>query len=190
MTTYEEATLLIQAATLVTQAIILIAGIATVIVYFRQHQFMRDQLQQTIIMQRRELYVNMTTSLEDEDVVTMMLHAADHFDLDVYEKRYKGHYDRIKSYFLMKRKYLYLLLSTSFNTNEKDPGKAAPALWLNELCEYQEFRDVHESQKKYYPQFGRMVDNILSVQGGTGTKWALTEFDSPDLSRSTVEGMA
>ena len=61
----------------------------------------------------------------------------------------------------MKRKYLYLVLTTSSKTALWDPAREAPRAWLKELCVYQEFRDVHLAQGHYYPKFQKRVDRAL-----------------------------
>ena len=159
--------------TLVLGGIGIAAGIVTVLVYYRQLRAMQasleqqralleqqqDSLENQLVMQRRELYSNMTTSLTADEVNAMMLHVADHFNIDVYKQRYEGNDKRVWSYLLMKRKYLYLVLSTSFRTSKDDPAGSAPLTWLNELIEYREFLDVHASQAKYYPKFAALVDD-------------------------------
>jgi hypothetical protein len=178
MTLYEALSLLLGAS-------VLIAAVVTVIVYFRQLKAMQASLQHQLMMQRRELYLS-TTSLSDSDIDTMMLHAADHFDRDVYEKRYVGDDKRIRSYFLMKRKYLYLVITTSYRTDERDPARFGPGIWMKELCSYQEFRDVHDSQGKYYPQFAALVDRELKRVGGDACKWAFCEWTNGEGTRDNA----
>src|ERR1700693_369836 len=90
--------------TLVLGGIGIAAGIVTVLVYYRQLRAMQasleqqralleqqqDSLENQLVMQRRELYSNMTTSLTADEVNAMMLHVADHFNIDVYKQRYEG----------------------------------------------------------------------------------------------------
>jgi hypothetical protein len=54
---------LYKAQSLMRQIFLLVAGAVAVIVYFKQLKAMRASLQQTLIMQRRELYSSMTNSL-------------------------------------------------------------------------------------------------------------------------------
>jgi hypothetical protein len=72
----------------------------------------------------------------------------------------------------MKGKYLDLVLTTSFHTDSRDPAGLAPMLWLKELCQYQEFRDVHASQGKYYPAFALLLDRELQ-SACSHCKWAV-----------------
>jgi hypothetical protein len=131
----------------VIQTLTFVTAISTLVVLYRQLRTALNSVRLSTMMQRRDMYIGLTNTLPEKDVETMLLHAVDHFDGDVYLKRYRGHPDRIKSYFLMKRKYLYLLLTTHLNTQYWDPARDAPKIWLGELCRYQEFRDVHASQR-------------------------------------------
>jgi len=162
----------IEFITMVIQAIGIIPVAIAAIIYLAQLFSMRESHIQSLIIQRRELYFK-TTSLTEEELDTMLLHLADHFDLTIYFQRYKGNRQRIKSYFLMKRKYLYLVIVIFYRKSRLDPVGSAPGIWLNELCSYQEFRDVHASQSKYYPRFAKRVDKILNRRAGLEPKWAL-----------------
>ena len=75
---------------LVIQVFLLVAGLGALVVYWFQLRAMRKSLQQTLIMQRRELYTGMTTSLTDDEVSAMMLHVADHFNPEIYRERLCG----------------------------------------------------------------------------------------------------
>lgn len=164
------------------QTLTFLTTISTFIVLYRQLHTAVNNVRLSTMMQRRDMYIGLTNTLPEKDVEAMLLHPADHFDGDVYLNRYRGHPDRIKSYFLMKRKYLYLLLTTHLNTQYWDPAREAPKIWLEELCQYQEFRDVHASQRHYYPGFAEKVDQVLRLTTLKG--WAL---DQP-ITRGQREG--
>jgi hypothetical protein len=168
MTAYEVCSLTLEAS-------LLVAGVATVIVYFNQLKTMRAQTEYTLVLKRRELYSNMTTSLTADEVAAMMLHVADHFDIDVYRERYAGNDKRIWSYLLMKRKYLFLVWTTWFRTSKHDPSGLAPRIWLEDLCKYQEFQDVHASQGRYYGKFADLVDQELRKRKDKPHVWALEQ---------------
>jgi hypothetical protein len=164
----------------------LVAGIVTVVVYHRQLKAMRGALVQQqfsleqqqaalenqLLMQRRELYSSMTTTLTADEVSAMLLHVADHLDVEVYKTRYAGSERRIRSYFLMKRKYLYLVLSTSFKTKFDDPAGMARKIWLDDLISYREFQDVHACQAHYYPLFAKLVDERMAAKQIHHLRWA------------------
>jgi hypothetical protein len=104
--------------------------------------------------------LNITEPLDDDVMSTMTLHLADHIDRAIYQERYRDT-DRLRSYLLMKRKYLYLCLSLEFETIVPDHMKGITWQWLCELCQYQEFRDVHASQKHYYAAFSLLVEEAI-----------------------------
>lgn len=72
----------------------------TVIVYYKKLKTVQASLQQTLVIQRRDLYSSWTTSLSGNEVDTMMLHVADHSDPKIYEARYARNPQRIPSYLL------------------------------------------------------------------------------------------
>lgn len=110
---------------------------------------------------RHQHFIALTDCLTDKIEETMLLHVIDHFQPDVYRARYEGKETATKSYLLMKRKYLYLLVSFRLERNFPLPEKGTAKIWIQELCRYQEFRDVHESQKHYYKEFGPYVDELI-----------------------------
>ena len=96
----------------------------------------------------------------------MTFHAADHFDPKICEIRSAGNPQRIRSYLL-----------TAYRIRDADPARSAPGTWLTELCDYQEFLDVHASQSKYYPEFAGRVNREL--EGRTTWRWALEPKANP-----------
>jgi hypothetical protein len=139
---------------------------------YRQLRIMRESREHTLIVQQVEAYVRMTTSVTDNEVETMMLHIADHFEREIYLDRYHGRPNRIRSYLLMKKKYIYLFSTTSYSADKNSPGRQAVSQWMRELCQYQEFRDVHASQYKYYPKLAASVDEALAQVPQHESKWA------------------
>jgi hypothetical protein len=158
-------------ASAVVQTLTFFTATVTLIIIYRQLHAALRNVRLSTMMHRRDLYIGLTTSLPEKDVETMLLHVFDHFDEKVYLQKYQGKAERIKSYLLMKRKYLYLLLTTNVKTQEWDPGRSALDTWLRELCSYEEFRDVHASQGHYYPKFKKKVDRFIREVRLQG--WAL-----------------
>jgi hypothetical protein len=104
----------------------------------------------------------------------MTFHAADHFDPKIYEIRSAGNPQRIRSYLL-----------TAYRIREADPARSAPGTWPSELCDYQEFLDVHASQSKYYPAFDSQVNREL--EGRTTCRWALEPKANPRRRRGVLK---
>jgi hypothetical protein len=178
MNQYDTLSFQIQTLALVVQALALIVAAIVLVIYLRQLKAMQRSNLQSLIIQRREMH-QLTMRLSDEEVDAMLLHVADHFDVQKYRTEYAGHPRKTKSYLLMKRKYLYLLITTSYQKNDVDPASEAPWIWLKELCRYREFRDVHESQGKYYPTFQKIVDDALRSADTVEVKWAFEEGMPP-----------
>ncbi len=85
------------------------------------------------------------------------------FDVDVFEEQYDGNDHKIRRYLLLYRCYLYLVYSSTFEENiSGSPLKVNTSLWIRELCEYQEFRQIHHRHKHYYEDLWKRVDEALS----------------------------
>lgn len=80
----------------------------------------------------------------------------------IYEERYKGNTVAIHRLIKMSKLYEYLVFAYSV----KDVHKSTPIdeqwlrLWIAELKLEQEFKDVHESFKAYYPSFAEFFETI------------------------------
>jgi hypothetical protein len=125
---------------------------------------------------RHNLFLSLTDCMTDVTIRTMKMHLVDHCNLDIYRDRYEGNDERLQSYFLMKRKYLYLLFAARLERSFPIDDKGIAEKWINELADYQEFHDVHASQKHYDPQFEKLVDGILANRSVRG--W-MFEADKP-----------
>ena len=86
----------------------------------------------------------------------MTLHAADHFDRKIYEIRYAGNPQRIRSYLL-----------TAYRIRQADPAGSAPGTWLSELCDYQEFQVLSGVCQPGEPRIGG-PDHLQMGAGAKG----------------------
>lgn len=81
---------------------------------------------------------------------------------EIYEARYKGKAEAIHRYIKMSKLYEYLVFAYSV----KDVHNSTPMdeqwlrNWIAELKLEQEFKDVHESFKVYYPSFAKFFETI------------------------------
>jgi hypothetical protein len=131
---------------------------------------------------RHNMFISLTDCLTEEAEKTMLLHVVDHFDPKIYREQYEGKIQAIRSYLLMKRKYLYLLFSTRLERNFPLQEKGIAAIWIDELSCYQEFRDVHASQGHYYEEFARDVDAAIKRNPFRG--WMYQAHLPPDATQS------
>jgi hypothetical protein len=142
-------------------SLILTATLIAIALQFRAARRANTLLLETT---RHQLYLAMANSISQDTMSAMKLHAADHFDLDVFVKRYANHEDRINSYFLMKMKYIYMAFAI-FHIGRGPREKLVRdsfAPWIQELGSYHEFYDVHNRHKKYYPEFAKWVDALIT----------------------------
>lgn len=134
---------------------------------------------------RWNLYLSVNERITQDQVDTMLLHLADHIDLSIYYEYYHGHPDRIKSYLLMKRKYIYILYTIHIARGRGISNiwrEISDNIWIKELCQYYEFRHVHESQRHYYPKFAQLVDSLIEKTQITG--WMLDTYNQGKTKQS------
>ena len=135
----------------------------------RQVQTNSDALSLNAMAIRHQLFVSLTDNLSTDIHDTMMLHACDQFDPSVFAERYKNQPQRIRSYLLMKRKYLYLVFSSLVEKGFPVSETTIAELWIRELGEFHEFHDVHGRQGRYYPEFSTFIARTLGTT--TPSKW-------------------
>lgn len=114
------------------------------------------------------MFLALTDCITPDMYTTMSIHLSDHFDLQIYQERYAQDERKIKSYFLMKRKYIYLFFTFTVEEGFPIPTKGITKQWLAELANFQEFHDVHARQKVYYPAFAAFVDRIIGARRPAG----------------------
>lgn len=113
---------------------------------YRQFRIHSNALSLNAMAIRHQLFVTLTDNLSADIHDTMMLHACDQFDPKVFDERYKDHPQRIHSYLLMKRKYLYLVFSSVVEKGFPVREKVVADKWIRELAGFYEFHDVHARQ--------------------------------------------
>ena len=89
---------------------------------------------------------------------------------------------KILSYLLMLRKYEYLLFAWWMDQSFPIQERGVATVWIKQLGRYQEFRDVHASQKHFYPEFGIFVDALIAQ-----SKYAGWMYDSTIATSSTTD---
>lgn len=117
--------------------------------------------------------------ITQKDVEMMRLQLADRIHVSTYYKHYHDHPERIMSYLLMERKYLYILYALDIDKGIKQHlASGAAEKWLADLCQYYEFRHVHESQRHYYPkEFTELVNHLIGKTKLVG--WMLDTKEKP-----------
>lgn len=117
--------------------------------------------------------------ITQEDVEMMHFQLADRIHVSTYYKYYHDHPKRIMSYLLMERKYIYILYALDIDKGVKRHlASGAAEKWLADLCQYYEFRHVHESQRHYYPkEFTELVDRCIGRTKLVG--WMLDTKEKP-----------
>jgi hypothetical protein len=145
-----------------------IPAFVALILLIRQLRVHTKALILNALAARHQLFFALTDTITVETESAALLHAKDQFDLQVFEDRYMNKPDRIRSYLLMKRKYLYLL-SSSHLVESGFPVRETTAAeqWIRELGEYHEFHDVHARHSYYYPEFSAVVARIIGEKQPT-----------------------
>jgi len=104
--------------------------------------------------------------VSDEQLKEFHLLVEDYMDIIKYEKNYKDNDDAIRKYLTLLRLYEYLAFTHSLKRLKlPDPlGGEWTEHWARDLLGYEEFVDVHEYHKDYYPEFKKFIDKAIRNQ--------------------------
>ena len=133
------------------------SGIYVALRHFKL-QAMRDQF---------EMYLQSEMPVTEEQIGLATSVPEEYFDMAVYKAKYKGERDKIGRYLAMVRRYHYALYSVTARNQLKGPFQVNYDLWVSELCSIDEFRDVHNRYKRYYPGFRDYIDRQIEKPPST-----------------------
>lgn len=114
-----------------------------------------------------EMYVKVNDPVSDERIEELRLYPKDFMDVKVYEKQYKDNNKAIHKYLYMSDLYEYLAFSYAMPPSEI-PSIESLEMWTRNLCEVEEFREVHEYYGEYYHRFAEEVVEKLLKEKGLG----------------------
>ena len=122
---------------------------------------------------QHEMFSGLTEGVTDGEVQSFLLQRSEHFSDATFADRYEQNDQRIRSYILMRRKYLYVYFLWTIGRDLRTLESETARRWVEELGRYHEFRDVHEAQKRLYDGFGKFVDGLL--KGTRADAWMCGE---------------
>jgi len=128
---------------------------------------MARQLSYSSIDSRLGKFNSINSPITEHEIEVFLLHLKDNFDEKIYEKYYHNNPLRIKSYILMKRKYIYLLMAIDLEGAHRRSVKKSAEVWISELMEYKEFRHVHVRMQGYYKKLSKIVAKYANKESKT-----------------------
>lgn len=121
-----------------------------------QNRMTRAQM----LKDRWEMYWRLYEPITEEHVRTLEANPEDYVPMEKYLERYKDKPERIRRLIYMAQMYEYLVFLWSWKKlGVKDPlGENWLALWTGGLGLEEEFLDINEHYRAFYPEFAAFVD--------------------------------
>ena len=145
------------------QLAILAVLAATLTAVFRQLMIHNRLLQAQILRDRFDMYWKTYEPVSDADMEELRLVPDDYMNLQKYETTYKNNPTALRKYVSLLQTYEYLAFCFLLKRLQlPDPlGYAWTEKWATDLLEHKEFVDVHQHQKKYYPEFAEFIARAI-----------------------------
>lgn len=112
--------------------------------------------------ERHKMYLTLTTHVTDDEIRAALTHIQGNFDMSTYTTFYHGQKERVRSYVLMKKKYVYLYYSIRLEKSYPIPNLGLAKDWIKELIHYREFHDVHLKHGGFYKDAAIVVDEVMN----------------------------
>lgn len=141
-------------------AVILAVSLTFIIV---QVWMQKRLLKAELLYDHFEMYVKVHEPVSDERIEELKLYPKDCMDDNVYEQKYKDNDEAIHKYIYMSDLYEYLAFSYAMPRAEI-PSRESLERWTRNLCEVEEFREVHEYYGEYYHRFAKVVKKKLKAR--------------------------
>ena len=112
-----------------------------------------------VLKDRFEIYWKTYDPISDSQITEFELIPEDYINLEKYEKHYKGEKDAIRKYLIYLQLYEYLAFSHKLDElGITDPLGHVTEKWTRDLLKVNEFIDVHDHQKRFYPEFSKLIE--------------------------------
>jgi hypothetical protein len=141
-------------------AILLVTFIVIYLQLRSQNKFLRGQLHRD----RFDMYWKTYDPISKDEIREFKIYPENWMDKKIYHNKYKGRKKLIRKYLMFSKQYEYLAFSFRLITLKVPDslGHDWTKKWLNDLLEKEEFLDVHEYYKEYYPELARYIDKRLT----------------------------
>ena len=114
-----------------------------------------------VLRDRFDIYWKTYNPISDAQINEFELFPDDYIIIEKYENDYKGKKDAIHKYLICLQLYEYLAFAFKLKDAKIiDPMGQWTKEWARDLCDKKEFMDVHDYHKRFYPNFGKYIDEI------------------------------
>ena len=141
-----------QISDLIQISILLILTLTLVAIY-RQFLLQNKLFKAQLLKDRFEMYWKTFPSVTDEEVRSFKDFPNDWITPELFDAKYRDKDNKIRRYIIISKIYEYLAFTYHIKTIELPDllGDEWLEKWVNQLLNEEEFFDVHESYKGYYP---------------------------------------
>lgn len=137
--------------------------------------------QAQLLTQRYDMYCQTQSPITDSKLQEVDSFPDDYMDPNRYEEVYKHNPEKLRRYVYLAVWYEYLAFTfTMRGLSIPDPiGYEWTELWATELSMHDEFQEVNDWYRKYYPAFSGFVDKMIHNQNSTKSSVADGFSDVP-----------
>lgn len=115
-----------------------------------------------VLRDRFEMYWKTYDPISDNQIKEFELIPDDYINIEKYENYYKGNKDAIHKYLIYLQLYEYLALAHKlYELGINDPLGHVTEKWTEDLLKINEFIDVHDYHKRFYPEFAKLIETYL-----------------------------
>jgi hypothetical protein len=136
----------------------------TLIAIYRQFILQNKIFKAQLLKDRYEMYSKTYDVVTDDHVINFNDFPNDWIDNDLYERKYKNNEKKIRRYLNISKTYEYLAFTWKIKSLKIPDmlGDNWIKMWVEQLIDNDEFLDVYDSYKGYYPDFENFISNILT----------------------------
>jgi hypothetical protein len=104
--------------------------------------------------------------LQKDEIKEFKIYPDGSMDKELYLSKYKGRKKKIRKYLMFSKHYEYLAFSYKLQKLKLPDtlGYFWTEKWIKDLLLEDEFRDVHNYYKEYYPELTKFIENQSNQQ--------------------------
>ncbi len=141
------------------QFAILIVLALTLYAILKQLRLYNKLFNAQVLRDRFDMYWKTYDPISDSRINEFELIPDGYINLEKYDNYYKGRKDAIHKYLIYLQLYEYLAFAHKLDEmGITDPLGHATKKWTRDLIKENEFIDVHDYNKRFYPEFAKLVE--------------------------------
>jgi hypothetical protein len=143
---------------------VLLIATLSLIAVFIQLRFQTRIMRAQFLRDRFEMYWRLYEPTPEGVLEWMQACPEDYMPIELFERKYKDNPSAQRKYVGMAQIYEFLVFSHRLKELKiPDPlGFEWTQRWTEDLASHEEFREINEHYRPYYPRFADFVDSLIS----------------------------